>query len=150
MLFCASSPKLPATFSRTISGVRYRTILIVHASAMHNVLMLKRVCMQVYTESTDGSYLDVKESALVWHYKDADPDFGRWQAKVRNSGNMGFPRHIMLKCRVETAICCVLCFCGVCWELCLHSALHTLQTEVSLVLSSCQLLLCIPAVHSSP
>lgn len=39
--------------------------------------------MQVYTESTDGSYLDVKESALVWHYKDADPDFGRWQAKVR-------------------------------------------------------------------
>ena len=38
--------------------------------------------MQVYTESTDGSYLDVKESALVWHYKDADPDFGRWQAKV--------------------------------------------------------------------
>ena len=38
--------------------------------------------MQVYTEATDGSYLDVKESALVWHYKDADPDFGRWQAKV--------------------------------------------------------------------
>lgn len=41
--------------------------------------------MQVYTESTDGSYLDVKESALVWHYKDADPDFGRWQAKVHNT-----------------------------------------------------------------
>ncbi len=41
--------------------------------------------MQVYTESTDGSYLDVKESALVWHYKDADPDFGRWQAKVRHT-----------------------------------------------------------------
>lgn len=40
------------------------------------------LCMQVYTEATDGSYLDVKESALVWHYKDADPDFGRWQAKV--------------------------------------------------------------------
>lgn len=37
--------------------------------------------LQVYTEATDGSYLDVKESALVWHYKDADPDFGRWQAK---------------------------------------------------------------------
>ena len=40
------------------------------------------VKLQVYTESTDGSYLDIKESALVWHYKDADPDFGRWQAKV--------------------------------------------------------------------
>ncbi len=46
---------------------------------MHNWVM------QVYTESTDGSYLDVKESALVWHYKDADPDFGRWQAKVRHT-----------------------------------------------------------------
>lgn len=43
------------------------------------------MAMQVYTESTDGSYLDVKESALVWHYKDADPDFGRWQAKVLHS-----------------------------------------------------------------
>lgn len=43
--------------------------------------------IQVYTESTDGSYLDVKESALVWHYKDADPDFGRWQAKVLHTDN---------------------------------------------------------------
>ena len=34
-----------------------------------------------YTESTDGSYIEVKESALVWHYQDADPDFGSWQAK---------------------------------------------------------------------
>lgn len=34
-----------------------------------------------YTESTDGSSIEVKESALVWHYQDADPDFGSWQAK---------------------------------------------------------------------
>ena len=52
---------------------------VVDGIGCHGVLLL---CMQVYTESTDGSYLDVKESALVWHYKDADPDFGRWQAKV--------------------------------------------------------------------
>lgn len=36
---------------------------------------------QVYTESTDGSFIEAKESALVWHYRDADPDFGSWQAK---------------------------------------------------------------------
>lgn len=37
--------------------------------------------LEVYRESTDGSYVERKESALVWHYHDADPDFGSWQAK---------------------------------------------------------------------
>ena len=37
--------------------------------------------LQLYTESTDGSSIESKESALVWHYRDADPDFGSWQAK---------------------------------------------------------------------
>lgn len=37
--------------------------------------------LEVYTESTDGSYVEEKESALVWHHRDADPDFGAWQAK---------------------------------------------------------------------
>ncbi|KAK4768101.1 hypothetical protein SAY87_003242 [Trapa incisa] len=36
--------------------------------------------MQVYTETTDGSYVEPKESGLVWHYRDADPDFGSFQA----------------------------------------------------------------------
>ena len=36
---------------------------------------------QVYTESTDGSNVEAKESALVWHYRDADPDFGHWQVR---------------------------------------------------------------------
>lgn len=36
--------------------------------------------MEVYTETTDGSYVEPKESALVWHYQDADPDFGSFQA----------------------------------------------------------------------
>ena len=35
--------------------------------------------LQVYTESTDGSYTEEKESALVWNYSNADPDFGHWQ-----------------------------------------------------------------------
>lgn len=37
--------------------------------------------MQSYTEATDGSNIEVKESALVWHHQDADPDFGSCQAK---------------------------------------------------------------------
>ncbi|PWA20149.1 Glycosyl transferase, family 20 [Artemisia annua] len=37
--------------------------------------------MRLYTESTDGSYIERKESALVWHFQDADPGFGSAQAK---------------------------------------------------------------------
>ncbi|XP_062111066.1 probable alpha,alpha-trehalose-phosphate synthase [UDP-forming] 9 [Humulus lupulus] len=36
--------------------------------------------MKLYTEATDGSYIDPKESALVWHHQDADPYFGSCQA----------------------------------------------------------------------
>ncbi|CAH8339673.1 unnamed protein product [Eruca vesicaria subsp. sativa] len=37
--------------------------------------------MKQYTESTDGSSIEVKDSALVWQYRDADPGFGSLQAK---------------------------------------------------------------------
>ncbi|GAA0150040.1 hypothetical protein LIER_09066 [Lithospermum erythrorhizon] len=37
--------------------------------------------MQQYTDATDGSYIESKESAIVWHFKDADPDFGSWQSQ---------------------------------------------------------------------
>ncbi|KAJ4951933.1 hypothetical protein NE237_028765 [Protea cynaroides] len=37
--------------------------------------------MVPYTETTDGSYIEHKESALVWHHQEADPDFGSCQAK---------------------------------------------------------------------
>ena len=37
--------------------------------------------MKSYTEATDGSNIEVKETALVWHHQDADPDFGSCQAK---------------------------------------------------------------------
>ncbi|KAI9111725.1 hypothetical protein K1719_017415 [Acacia pycnantha] len=37
--------------------------------------------MRSYIEATDGSNIEVKESALVWHHQDADPDFGSCQAK---------------------------------------------------------------------
>lgn len=37
--------------------------------------------MRQYTEATDGSSIEQKESAIVWHHQEADPDFGTWQAK---------------------------------------------------------------------
>ncbi|XP_047327951.1 probable alpha,alpha-trehalose-phosphate synthase [UDP-forming] 11 [Impatiens glandulifera] len=37
--------------------------------------------MEHYTEATDGSSIEQKESALVWHHGDSDPDFGSCQAK---------------------------------------------------------------------
>ncbi|XP_068662648.1 alpha,alpha-trehalose-phosphate synthase [UDP-forming] 6-like [Aristolochia californica] len=37
--------------------------------------------MKLYTETTDGSTIDDKETSLVWSYADADKDFGSCQAK---------------------------------------------------------------------
>lgn len=37
--------------------------------------------MALYTEATDGSFIEEKESAMVWQHQEADPDFGLWQAK---------------------------------------------------------------------
>ena len=37
--------------------------------------------MSLYTEATDGSYIEIKETALVWHHQDADQGFGSSQAK---------------------------------------------------------------------
>nr|GMD27789.1 probable alpha,alpha-trehalose-phosphate synthase [UDP-forming] 11 [Ipomoea batatas] len=37
--------------------------------------------MEHYTEATDGSSIEQKETAIVWHHQEADPDFGTWQAK---------------------------------------------------------------------
>lgn len=37
--------------------------------------------MKLYTETTDGSTIEEKETSLVWCFEDADPDFGSCQAK---------------------------------------------------------------------
>lgn len=34
-----------------------------------------------YVDKTEGSELQLKETSVVFHYREADPDFGSWQAK---------------------------------------------------------------------
>jgi trehalose 6-phosphate synthase/phosphatase len=43
--------------------------------------LVAKPLMQLYIESTDGSYIEYKESPLVWHYRFVDPDFGPGQAE---------------------------------------------------------------------
>jgi len=42
--------------------------------------------MRLYTETTDGSSIEAKERALVWHHQDADPDCSSCQCIPRNVG----------------------------------------------------------------
>ncbi|GAB4826009.1 Probable alpha,alpha-trehalose-phosphate synthase [UDP-forming] 7 [Ancistrocladus abbreviatus] len=44
-------------------------------------LQIAEPVMKLYAEAIDGSYIESKESTLVWHHEDADPDFGSAQAK---------------------------------------------------------------------
>lgn len=43
--------------------------------------MIAEPVMSLYTEATDGSFIEHKESAMVWHHQEADPYFGSCQAK---------------------------------------------------------------------
>jgi trehalose 6-phosphate synthase/phosphatase len=36
--------------------------------------------LQHYTERTPGSFIEEKEMNVAWHYRNADPEFGTWQA----------------------------------------------------------------------
>ncbi|KXZ45849.1 hypothetical protein GPECTOR_50g643 [Gonium pectorale] len=65
-------------FYRPIGSTAWET-LVPHADFSWKKMAAP--ILQQYVESTDGSSVEAKESALVWHYRDADPDFGAWQAK---------------------------------------------------------------------
>ena len=44
-----------------------------------------RDIMRQYCEKTDGAFVEVKESQIVWNYKDTDHQLGQWQAKELGS-----------------------------------------------------------------
>lgn len=37
--------------------------------------------MDIYTQRTHGTYVELKGSSMLWQYRDADPEFGQLQAK---------------------------------------------------------------------
>ena len=37
-----------------------------------------RDMMRQYSEKTDGAFIEMKESMIVWNYKDSDIDLGKW------------------------------------------------------------------------
>ena len=39
-----------------------------------------REVFDLYAASTPGTHVEQKRSALVWHYRAADPEFGHWKA----------------------------------------------------------------------
>lgn len=40
-----------------------------------------REVFDLYALSTPGTHVEQKRSAIVWHYRAADPEFGQWKAK---------------------------------------------------------------------
>ncbi|CAL1381827.1 unnamed protein product [Linum trigynum] len=65
-------------FFRLMRDVEWETCV---AAADTSWKQIAEPVMQLYTETTDGSTIEDKETALVWCYEDADPDFGSCQAK---------------------------------------------------------------------
>jgi trehalose 6-phosphate synthase/phosphatase len=38
--------------------------------------------MDIYVERTHGTYIEEKGSAMLWQFRNADPEFGLLQSKV--------------------------------------------------------------------
>jgi trehalose 6-phosphate synthase/phosphatase len=41
--------------------------------------------MDIYVKRTHGTYIEEKGSAMLWQFRDADPEFGFLQSKVCNN-----------------------------------------------------------------
>ena len=37
-----------------------------------------RDIMTPYVAKTDGSFIEDRESMIIWNFKDSDPEFGNW------------------------------------------------------------------------
>ncbi|KAG0052006.1 Trehalose-6-P synthase/phosphatase complex synthase subunit [Gryganskiella cystojenkinii] len=54
----------------------YRSVDQVDASWRETI----RPLFKHYTDRTPGSFIEEKEINMTWHYREADPEFGTWQA----------------------------------------------------------------------
>lgn len=53
---------------------------LLNAEADLQWMPMVREVFDLYAASTPGTHVEQKRSALVWHYRAADPEFGRWKA----------------------------------------------------------------------
>ncbi|MFQ5668897.1 MAG: bifunctional alpha,alpha-trehalose-phosphate synthase (UDP-forming)/trehalose-phosphatase [Acidobacteriota bacterium] len=52
-----------------------------------------RGMLQEYAARTSGAHVEIKRSALAWHYREVEPAFGDWQAReLANHLSEAFPR----------------------------------------------------------
>ncbi|KAG2699250.1 hypothetical protein I3843_07G183800 [Carya illinoinensis] len=65
-------------FTRWTKDASWETCSLITDLDWKNIVL---PVMEHYTEATDGSFIEQKESAVVWHYEHADLHFGSWQAK---------------------------------------------------------------------
>ncbi|KAG0294224.1 Trehalose-6-P synthase/phosphatase complex synthase subunit [Dissophora globulifera] len=66
----------PGKFIKDAGDGWYRSVDQVDSSWRETI----RPLFKHYTERTPGSFIEEKEINMTWHYRDADPEFGTWQA----------------------------------------------------------------------
>lgn len=63
-----------------------------------------RPLFQHYTERTPGSFIEEKEINLTWHYRNADPEFGSWQATELQVNLEKLLSHMPLSVRITNKL----------------------------------------------
>ncbi|KAF8945913.1 Trehalose-6-P synthase/phosphatase complex synthase subunit [Haplosporangium gracile] len=66
----------PAKLVKDAGNGWFRSVDQVDASWRETI----RPLFKHYTERTPGSFIEEKEINMTWHYREADPEFGTWQA----------------------------------------------------------------------
>ncbi|KAG0246702.1 glycosyltransferase family 20-domain-containing protein [Mortierella sp. GBAus27b] len=66
----------PAKIVKDAGDGWFRSVDQVDASWRETI----RPLFKHYTERTPGSFIEEKEINMTWHYREADPEFGTWQA----------------------------------------------------------------------
>ena len=60
------------------SASRWQTI---HALGDQTWKQAAKTVMDIYVQRTHGTYIEMKSNALIWQFRDADPEFGFMQSK---------------------------------------------------------------------
>lgn len=71
-----SDSQEPAKLVKDAGNGWFRSVDQVDASWRETI----RPLFKHYTERTPGSFIEEKEINMTWHYREADPEFGTWQA----------------------------------------------------------------------